>query len=482
MEVPPVDQTAPAPAEIQDVQIGALRVRMPRRVGSCLNASIQALQRGDAEQAIEWIAAAAVCDIQQYQETLLKSAAEASVLVELYLAAFKVAGLEPALPVARPDSRPLRVAYVLSQIASGQGPARRITSMVELHDRSVVEPFVFSAEELTARRPERSHLQTPHAPSEEIGGEYLRRMQQAGVNPVIVPTRGGFLDAGRWLTEQMRAVDPDVAVFVGSVASPIQAIAAYLRVAPVQINQNIGVPLPLPSFEGMIYHNRACVEIDRQTLSSRQIRPCSVDSVGTDCAVADSAAPIPRSDLGIPRDAFVLCAASNKLEIRALHGRFAERLADFMLENPEAWWLAIGRGEMRSLRAYLGRRGVLSRVVFTGPAQSIHGYIKAADVYLNEYPEGGGNTVLESMACGVPVVAMRFGPRHAESIGAELVGPELAVQTEEDYWALAAAWRRDPHKRSVDGDRCRKRVRERFSLEATCRQYERHYEALTKNS
>lgn len=477
-----VVHAAPAPPEIQDVQIGALRVRMPRQVGSCLNAAIQSLQRGDAEHAIEQIAAAAVCDIQQYQQTLLNSAAAANVLVELYLAAFGLAGLQPAKFAARPAARPLHVAYVLSQIAIGQGPARRITSMVEMHDRAMVEPFVFSSEELTTRQPERTFLQTPRAPSREIGAAYIRRMKQAGAEPVMVPTDGGFLDGGRWLAEQMRRLKPDVAVFVGSVASPIQMIAAHLRVAPVQINQNLGVPLPLPCFEGMVYHNQACAAMDRETLASRHIQPCIVDSVGTDCAAAGSALPMPRVDLGIPDDAFVLCSASNKLEVRVTQGEFARRLADFMVENPDTWWLAIGRGEMQTLRAYLHDRGVLSRVVFTGPVESIQEYIKAADVFLNEYPEGGGNTVLESMACAVPVAALRFGSRHAESIGAELVGPELAASTEDEYWALADVWRRDPERRSQEGARCSNRVRERFSLEATCRQYERHYQSLAERS
>jgi glycosyltransferase involved in cell wall biosynthesis len=100
-------------------------------------------------------------------------------------------------------------------------------------------------------------------------------------------------------------------------------------------------------------------------------------------------------------------------------------------------------------------------------------------VFLNEYPEGGATSVVEAVGCGVPVVAMRAGERHAEAIGAYLVGPD-AVRTPDRgaYWALVESWVTRPLTRSLSGQAQRLRAMELFDYPAVCRAYERAYAAV----
>lgn len=470
---------------IVETRIGNVDVCLPEPVGGCLKGAMTALQAGDGAGAVEWTAAGAICDIQQFQETFLSGAAQAAILCDLYEAAFAQAGIRPdALRETPRRDAPLRVAYVISQVAQGQGPARRLTDMVEMHDRSRFKPHVFVAEELTRRTPALRHLDCPARTSWDLGRGYLERMRAAGVEPILVPTTGSLIDAGRWLTDRIRSLRPDIAVFIASVASPIQAIAAFSRCAPIQINQNVAVPLPLRQFDGMIYHNARCAEHDAEVLAARDIEPCIVTSVGTDTALAARTTPIDRSTLGIPTDAVLLVTASNKLQRRMMHAGFARDLARFMQERPEVWWLGVGGGPREEVERVLAEAGARERARFAGGVEDVRPYIKASDIYVNEYPEGGGNTVLEAMACSLPVAAMRAGDRHTESVGAGIVGERDAVMdgSPSRYWSLVDRWVRDPRERARVGRELAERVEERFNIGATCRQYEDHYERLARVS
>lgn len=89
-----------------------------------------------------------------------------------------------------------------------------------------------------------------------------------------------------------------------------------------------------------------------------------------------------------------------------------DALADLLPTYPDARLVVIGDGEERAnLIERCRKRGVESRVAFTGalPNAELFRWYSAADVMiLASSREGWANVLLESMACGTPVVATRI--------------------------------------------------------------------------
>lgn len=471
----PLTAGQPAPAAAPRTP-RALRVHA--EVASCIASAVAATEGGRWAEGVEWIAASAVLDIQRHHGAFLVGAAEAGMLCDQYARCFAGAGIGRAGPAAvvRPpvDGRPLRLGYIISSIVQGQAASGRLARMVELHDRSRFEPCVIVAEEFTQRTPARPWLKWPDAPSRGVGAGLIERIEATGAPVSVVPARGDYLDGAHAAIEVARSMTLDIAVFIASPACPIQAAMAWARVAPVQINQNIAVPMPIAGIDAVLYHNAWCAADDRPELSRRGIQTLTVTGNGTDVDAADRATAVERSRIGVPRDAVLLATAGNRLPGRLLHGGFVGDLAAFLKSESGAWWMAVGPGDFTPVQRAIelaGGTDALQRCIFVGPQRDIRPYLKVADIYLNEYPEGGANTVLEAMACGVPAAAMRAGPRHTESIGAELTGD--GVGDAAAYWRRATEWCADAAVRRANALAQGKRVREQLGYEAICRQYER---------
>lgn len=163
-----------------------------------------------------------------------------------------------------------------------------------------------------------------------------------------------------------------------------------------------------------------------------------------------------RRELGLPSDApLVLMLA--RLNPQKGVAYFIEAAASLAPAFPDARFLIVGgdfeRAADAAYRAELerlaGRLGVGDRVVFTGFRSDVPELLAETAVsVLPSLSEGFSNTVLESMAAGVPVVATRVGgtpemiehdrdgllvpPRDtralAEAIGAALGDPALAAR------------------------------------------------------
>lgn len=481
------DVATPSPAMSQGA--GPRRVRMSARVAACLRMAEDAARARQWGEAVERIAAGAVEDIQHDQLTFLAGAFEAGLVGEKYGSCFAAAlgdcrqVRRDVYPHARDASEPRRLLYITASLVPGQAASRRLLRMLELHDRDRFEPQVLVTEEFTARRPPLRFLRWPHAPSMEIGGALVERIRSLDVDVRCAEVEGDYLEGARGAVALARSLRPDLAVFVGSPACPIQAAMAWSRVAPVQLNQNIGSPLVIDGIDGVIYHNPETAEKDRSDLHRRGIRVHEVHGMCTDLEAADRACKADRRELGVPASAVLLVTAGNKIPARLNHGSFGADLSRFLRARTDAWWMAVGRGDFSPFMQGL-EESVRRRVVLAGARDDIRPLLKAADIYLNEYPEGGCNTVLEAMACGLPVAAMHAGRAHTENIGAQLVGPEHAIDMDNRaaYWELVTRWCDDAPARRRAGEVLKARARQRFGDEALCTAYEAVYESALLHS
>lgn len=456
-------------------------------MGALLKRAITHTSAQRAADAVECVAAACVLDVQQFQQRFLAGAHTAAIVADLYRDALALLGArgEPLPTRVHPRAEgPQRVAYVLFQLREGQAATRRILNLCRHHRRQRVQPVVIVTDDLCRRTPPTTSLILPDEPSLQRAPEIVRAFEHAGAPVHVVPAVGTHVDGGLAAARLMRELGVDVAVYLGGPTTASQVACAAWRAAPVQVNLNIGVPMLSPGIDAVIYTHPLRQAEDTPLLQSRAVRVLGVECSGCDARGAAKAPAADRAALGLPAraDGVVFVTASNKLDIRMREGGsvFARDLAAFLKAQPRAWWVGIGRGDVPGALGPLREAGVMDRVVLTGGLADIRPVLKACDAYLNEYPEGGYNTVVESMAAGTPVVALAASARHGDSAGAVLVGTPDGIMSFDRaaYWSLATTWVRDAGARRAAATRQQARALERFDYAAVCGWYEDAFAAL----
>lgn len=174
----------------------------------------------------------------------------------------------------------------------------------------------------------------------------------------------------------------------------------------------------------------------------------------------------------------VWLAVGHLIELKGVHVTLAA-----LAKISDATLLIAGEGsEEARLRQLAYRLGVASRVRFLGaiPHADLCEYYNAADaMVLASSHEGMPNVVLESLACGTPVVAAPFASA-AELISAPEAG-EIAQSRSPE--AIATAWQRLEDRRPQRA--ATRRFAERFGwkpvVEAQCALYARVFAATHAN-
>jgi L-malate glycosyltransferase len=138
---------------------------------------------------------------------------------------------------------------------------------------------------------------------------------------------------------------------------------------------------------------------------------------------------------------------------------------------PNSYLVLVGDGPLREQLAGLARDyQVVDRVRFLGWRSDVAEILNALDVYvLASESEGMSNTILEAMACGVPVVATAVGGNVelVDGAGGLLVPPYNPRSLADAVILLLSA----PARREKMGRLARRRVEEHFSLETMAQNY-----------
>ena len=190
-----------------------------------------------------------------------------------------------------------------------------------------------------------------------------------------------------------------------------------------------------------------------------------------------------RHELGLPSGAPLVGVLSRLIRLKGIE-YFLEAVALVASRVPEARFLVIGdsqlgdEGYRQELERYAVRLGLGQRVLFTGFRLDAPEILSELAVsVLPSLSEGLSNTLLESMAAGVPVVATKVGG-NPEAVEDDLVG--LLVPPR-DPVALARAICRilgDAKLAARYGQAGHQRVVERFSIDQLVRNTERLYLSL----
>lgn len=139
----------------------------------------------------------------------------------------------------------------------------------------------------------------------------------------------------------------------------------------------------------------------------------------------------------------------------------------------------VGEGSLRmELESLLDSAGLRDVAWLPGARDDVPELLRALDLFvLPSQAEGISNTILEAMACGLPVVATAVGGNVELVVDGE-TGRLVAANNPE---ALAAAMREfveHPERMRACGAAGRQRVEERFSMEAMVTAYLKVYDAV----
>jgi len=118
-----------------------------------------------------------------------------------------------------------------------------------------------------------------------------------------------------------------------------------------------------------------------------------------------------RKELGIGEDQLVVGMVANFNRSVKGVSLFLDAVPEIVQAVPTARFLLLGRGkEEKALRDKARAMGIDAYILFAGYRQDIHRYYAVMDVSaLTSFSEGLSITLLESMRCGVPVIATRVG-------------------------------------------------------------------------
>jgi sugar transferase (PEP-CTERM/EpsH1 system associated) len=161
------------------------------------------------------------------------------------------------------------------------------------------------------------------------------------------------------------------------------------------------------------------------------------------------------------------------------HQGLVRAFATVRRDHPDAVLVIAGDGPCREeLCALIGKLGLQPHVRLLGERDDIPTVLGAMDVFvLPSIAEGMSNTIIEAMACGLPVVATRVGG-NCELVEDGVTGKLIPPQ---DVATLATAINRylsSAERRAADGQSARQRVLDGFSLERMRAAYADLYASL----
>jgi len=186
-----------------------------------------------------------------------------------------------------------------------------------------------------------------------------------------------------------------------------------------------------------------------------------------------------RKELGIGEEHLIVGMVANFNRSVKGVSLFLDAVPEIVKAVPAARFLLIGRGkEEKTLRDKARTMGIEPYVRFAGYRKDIHRCYAIMDVsVLTSFSEGLSITLLESMRCGIPVVATRVGGNPevvVDGVTGYLVPPgDVSAFASRTVTLLLA-----PDHRKKMGEEGRRRVGRHFLLRDVAKRYEEIYEGL----
>ena len=188
-----------------------------------------------------------------------------------------------------------------------------------------------------------------------------------------------------------------------------------------------------------------------------------------------------RAALGIPQDAEVVTYSGRLVAGKGLL-TLARAWKDLVPMHPRALLVIIGPGAgpdspldaEQALRQYVTTEGMQDRVILTGARNDVERYLAASDVFaFPSVAEGFGNSLVEAMACGLPVICSRGAGGASDLIQEGEQGLKFDAENPASLCAGLHQLLSDEAGCKRMGAASRRLVEERSGLEAAVDSYER---------
>ncbi len=447
-----------------------LQLDLRRRLGQedqlpadFLDFGCRAVAAGELDLGCEAIGTAFVEDADRYLKLIYEQECLRRAAAHYEMAACRLASR--VAPRAVSGGARIRLGLVVANLVDDVvAYARRVMDFARYLDARRFELRVYSSENMCIRRhqlPARCVAQ----PSSVWGHRSLAELAARGVPVYLTPREQPLTVAALELANRMAADGLDIVIMQSGPTMPIDWLAVRLAPAPVKLHIHIGAPNYMAGMDATIFDNEINLERERPNWPAYAGR-LELIRQGTDIAAIDAQPAARRADYELPPDAVLVGVLSNHLD-RRLSPEYLRVMAETLQACPEAWFVPIGQTRLPPrVGEYFERAGVGARVRHIPVQRHPAGVLKMLDIYANEFPVGGSQAVVEAMVCARPVVALRSGPTHVESAGADIVGAPFALDSNNprDYAERLLWWVRDPVAREDVGAALRRRAEAHYSI------------------
>lgn len=385
----------------------------------------------------------------QSRSDFLRRLAAARIPALMALAASTVEAAFAAAFTHRVVEAPRRIALVTPMISdAGHTPTDLTLSLAHELRATGVEAKLFAPQDLQLLRM----------------AAYLGNGRSVIINPPNIAALAARLPVGvdarlsqasyslplRWrgLASDIATYDPDLILFVGFFAPWMAPLLAHRPVVAMSLHSS---PPIVPA--------DVILSAD-ETLAGRRVQPWG-DALPPSLvhfhpfriAAKPLISGVSRAELGIAEEAILMIVVGARLK-EEMSAAWSRQLAGLMLRRPDMTLMLVG-GAVENPPGFAAVPSHQLRIL--GHREDIGDLLALSDIYINPPRMGGGFSVAEAMAAGLPVLCL------ADGDGGDKVGP-LALAGMTEYWARLEAYLDNPQLRRHDGASLRGRFTERLDI------------------
>lgn len=250
----------------------------------------------------------------------------------------------------------------------------------------------------------------------------------------------------------LRALEVDIVIDLSGHTEGERLDVLSHRPCPVQMTY-LGFPgtLCLPFVDYLITDPRTVPPEYRESFSEKilELDHCYLPR---DNSVKPNAKALPKTEYGLPADAFVFCSFNHNFKITpSIFGRWMQLLKN--VPNSVLWLMKLTKEAQANLLKAAQAQGIgEDRIVFASRVPSLEDHLaryQHADLFLDTHPYNGHTTVGDSLLCGVPVVTQRgssFASRVAGSLLFDVGMMDNVTDDEEAYYQRALFLAQNPEQ------------------------------------